>query len=41
MHWSEAHERDLALDAVEKSIARIRQTVFPGILGSYGTVSGE
>jgi acetoin utilization protein AcuC len=41
MHWAEAHERDLALDAVEKSIARIRQTVFPGILGSYGTVSGE
>jgi acetoin utilization protein AcuC len=41
MHWSEAHERELALDAVEKSIARIRETIFPGILDSYDTVSGE
>ena len=41
MHWSEEHERNLALDAVEKSSARIRETVFPGILDSYGTVTGE
>lgn len=41
MHWSEEHERNLALDAVEKSIARIRETVFPGILDSYGMVTGE
>jgi hypothetical protein len=26
---------------VEKSIARIKETVFPGILGIYGTVSGN
>jgi len=41
MHWSEEHERNLALDAVENSIARLRETVFPGLLGRYGTVSGE
>ena len=32
MHWSEEHERNLALDAVEKSIARLRKTVFTTIL---------
>ena len=37
MHWSEEEERNLALDAVEKSIARIRHAIFPGIIGSYGT----
>jgi acetoin utilization protein AcuC len=41
MHWSEEHERNLALDAVEKSIGLIRKTVFPGIIGTYGTTSGE
>jgi len=41
MHWSEEHERNLALDAVEKSIARLKETVFPGILGTYGTTLGE
>jgi acetoin utilization protein AcuC len=39
MHWSEEHERNLALDAVEKSIARLRETVFPGILGRHGRIS--
>jgi acetoin utilization protein AcuC len=41
MHWSEEHERNLALDAVEKSISRIKKTVFPAILGTYGTISGK
>jgi acetoin utilization protein AcuC len=41
MHWSEEHERNLALDAVEKSIAQLKETVFPGILGTYSTITGE
>lgn len=41
MHWSEDHDRNLALEAVEQSISRIRQTVFPGIIGTYGTTSGQ
>jgi acetoin utilization protein AcuC len=41
MHWSEEHERNLALDAVEKSITLIKKTVFPGIIGAYGEISGE
>jgi acetoin utilization protein AcuC len=36
MHWAEEDERSVALAAVEKSIARIKKTIFPGILGSYG-----
>ncbi len=35
MHWSADGERDLALHAVEKSIAAIRRTVFPRIVGRY------
>jgi acetoin utilization protein AcuC len=41
MHWSDEHERNLALDAVEKGIARLRKTIFPGIIGTYGATSGE
>ena len=33
--YSEEFERNLALDAAEKSIALIRKTVFPGIIGRY------
>ena len=40
MHWAEEHERNLALDAVEKSIGLIRKTIFPGIIGNYGSISG-
>jgi acetoin utilization protein AcuC len=40
MHWSEEHERNLALDAVEKSIAKLKKTIFPGIIGTYGKISG-
>lgn len=40
MHWSEDHERNLALDAVEKSIALLKKSIFPGILGTYSSVSG-
>jgi acetoin utilization protein AcuC len=36
IHWAEEGERALALAAVEKSIARIKKTIFPGILGNYG-----
>jgi acetoin utilization protein AcuC len=39
MHWADEEERALALAAVEKSIARIKKTIFPGILGSYDTTS--
>jgi acetoin utilization protein AcuC len=33
MHWAEEEERNRALDAVEKSIAAIRKTVFPILIG--------
>ena len=36
MHWADEDERAVALAAVEKSIARIKKTVFPGIVGNYG-----
>jgi acetoin utilization protein AcuC len=36
MHWAEEDDRNRALDAVEKSIAAIRKTVFPVILGRHG-----
>ncbi|MEI7816804.1 MAG: acetoin utilization protein AcuC [Desulfuromonadales bacterium] len=39
MHWADEGERELALAAVEKSIARIKKTIFPGIIGSYGAPS--
>jgi len=41
MHWSEENDRLLALEAVEKSIARIRKTIFPAIIGNYGETSAE
>lgn len=34
MHWAEEEERNLALDAVERSIAAIRKTIFPVLIGS-------
>jgi len=40
MHWSEEGERDQALHAVEKSIAAIRRTVFPHIVGNYSASEG-
>jgi acetoin utilization protein AcuC len=36
LHWADEGERTLALVAVEKSIGRIKKTIFPGILGSHG-----
>jgi acetoin utilization protein AcuC len=36
MHWASEDDRNLALSAVEKSIARIRKSIFPGIIGRYG-----
>ncbi len=43
MHWAQDDDRNLALDAVEKSIAAIRKTVFPvvigGSIGHYGQTS--
>src|SRR6185369_2570469 len=38
-HWSEEGDRSLALAAVEKSIACIKKTIFPGILRSHGATS--
>ena len=39
IHWAEEEERSLALTAVEKSIDRIKKTIFPVILGAYGNTS--
>ncbi len=36
MHWAEEDDRNRALDAVEKSIAAIRKTVFPSMLERHG-----
>ena len=41
MHWSEEADRNLALDAVENSISRIRSTIFPKLIGTYGKTSGK
>ncbi len=39
MHWAPEEERNLALEAVEKSIARIKKNIFPGIIGRYGFIT--
>ncbi len=39
MHWAVEDDRNRALDAVEASIAAIRRTVFPIIIGHYGQTS--
>jgi acetoin utilization protein AcuC len=39
MHWAPEEDRNLALESVEKSIARIRKNVFPGIIGRYGSIA--
>ncbi len=39
LHWADEGERRLALTAVEKSIVRIKKTIFPGILESHGNSS--
>lgn len=36
MHWAEEDDRNRALDAVEKSIAYVRNHVFPVLIGDYG-----
>ena len=36
MHWAEADDRNRALDAVEKSIAYVREHIFPVLIGDYG-----
>jgi acetoin utilization protein AcuC len=41
MHWAEEDDRNRALDAVERSIAAIRETVFPVIIGRYAAAAGE
>jgi len=41
MHWAEEHDRNLALAAVEKSIAALKKTIFPVIIGTYGETTGE
>jgi acetoin utilization protein AcuC len=41
MHWSDEHERNLALDAVEKSISQLKKTIFPGILKNFDALSGD
>lgn len=41
VHWAEEAERKQAQDAVEKSIARIRKTIFPVIIGNHGKATGQ
>lgn len=41
MHWAGDDDRNRALDAVEKSIAAIRKTVFPVIIGGSGGYNGQ
>lgn len=41
MHWADDDDRNRALDAVEKSVAAIKKTVFPVIIGEYGQTSGK
>jgi len=40
-HWAVEAERNLARDAVEKSIALLKNTIFPGIIRSHGTTTGQ
>ena len=39
MHWADEEERALALASLERSIAQIKKTIFPGILGNHGAAS--
>jgi len=41
MHWAEEDDRNRALDAVERSIAAIRASIFPIIIGRYAAAAGE
>jgi acetoin utilization protein AcuC len=41
MHWAADDERYMALEAVEKSIAAIRKTVFPVIIGGSKVYNGQ
>ncbi len=41
MHWAAEDDRNRALDAVERSIAAIRKTVFPVIIGAYGQTARQ
>ena len=41
MYWAEEGDRNRALDEVERSISAIRKRIFPAIIGTYATTSGE
>jgi acetoin utilization protein AcuC len=41
MHWAQEDDRNAALDAVEKSIAQVRATIFPVLIGAYGDNRGK
>ncbi|ACM21261.1 histone deacetylase family protein [Geotalea daltonii FRC-32] len=41
MHWAEDDDRNRALDAVERTIAKVRKSIFPVIIGPYGQTSGK
>jgi len=37
MHWAQEDDRNVALNAVQKSIAQVRARVFPVLIGPYGS----
>ncbi len=41
MHWADELDRNVALESVEKSIAKLKNTIFPVIIGTYGETSGK
>jgi acetoin utilization protein AcuC len=41
VHWAEETERNLAQEALDKSIVRLRKTIFPGIIDNHGNSSGQ
>jgi acetoin utilization protein AcuC len=41
MHWAAEDDRNRALDHVEQSIASLRKTVFPVLIGNYGQTARQ
>jgi acetoin utilization protein AcuC len=41
LHWAEEDDRNRALDALETTIASLRRSIFPVIIGTYGKTDGQ